>query len=145
MLVGLGVSDDEKSGLLELLGELVGKGSGDPPGGGTGGASSVLAELVDGSLPVLLSTDDDDFVEIGDGSNDSCGELDLLIGLVDLEDVVAYTVLLLHILLHVVVDFTGSEVDLRGKAYTLAERSLRISFCSLSLLIATDILYLSIF
>lgn len=115
LLVGLGVGDDEEPGFLELLGELVGQGTGDPPGGGTGGAAGVLAELVDGSLAVLLGADDDDLVEVGDGGNDSGSQFDLIEGLVDFEDVVADGVLLLDVLLHVVVDFGGTEVHLGGE------------------------------
>ena len=34
LVVALGVGDDQETGLLELLGDLIGEGSGDPPGGG---------------------------------------------------------------------------------------------------------------
>ena len=61
MVVALGISNDEESGFLILFGDLIGEGSGDPSGGGAGSASGILSELIDGSLSVLFSADDDDF------------------------------------------------------------------------------------
>lgn len=58
LLVALGVGDDEESGLLELLGGLIGEGSWDPPGRGGSSGASVLAELVDCTLSLSLGADD---------------------------------------------------------------------------------------
>lgn len=89
LVVVLGVSDDQESGLLEFFGQLIGQGPWDPSGGGVGSASGVLPEFVDGSLPVLFGTDHDDFGEVGDRGNDSGGEFNFVISFVNFEDIVA--------------------------------------------------------
>jgi len=60
---------------------------------------------------VLLSADDDNFREIGDGGDDSGGELDSLVDLIDLEDVVASLVASFDERLHVEVDFFSSQMN----------------------------------
>ena len=98
---------------MEFFGELIGEGSWDPPGGCTGGAMSILAEFVDGSLSVLLGADHDDLGGVGDGGNDSGSEFDSGIGLINVEDVVADRILLGDILFHVMVDFASAEMNLQ--------------------------------
>ena len=126
-MVALGVSDNQQSGFLEFLGDLVGKGSGDPPGGGGSGGVGVLSELIDGSLPVLLGTDDDDFREGGDGGDDPGSELNSPVDLINFEDVVASLVPSLNEGLHLVIDLLSSEVDLGYWIGTDAAKSFRIS------------------
>lgn len=58
LLVALGISDDEQPGLLELLGGLVGEGTGNPSAAGGSGSTGVLTELVDGTLALVLGADD---------------------------------------------------------------------------------------
>jgi hypothetical protein len=55
--VGPGVGDDEDTGLPELLGDLVGEGSGGDASS-DGSASGVLGELEDGPLSVRAGRDD---------------------------------------------------------------------------------------
>ena len=111
-MVPLGVGDDQESGLLELAGVLVGQLAWDPSGGGDGLGVGVVAELVHGSLPLGLGADDDDVVEVGDGGDDSGGQLDLVVGLLEVEDVVAGAVLLLDVSGHGVGDALGSQMHL---------------------------------
>lgn len=139
LVVALGVGDDEESGFLELFGDLIGEGSGDPSAGGAGSAAGVLSELVDGSLTVLLGADDDDFVEVGDGGDDSGCEFDSFVDFVNFEDVVAGLVAALDEGFHVEVDLFGSEVDLGYGGGTEAAKRRRISVVCLSVAICHKI------
>ena len=51
--VGTGIGDDQKTGFLEFLGVLIGKGTGGPSGLSSGSASNVLSEFNDGALTVI--------------------------------------------------------------------------------------------
>jgi hypothetical protein len=57
LLVALGIGDDDQPWLLELLGSLVGKGTGDPAAAGSCSGTGVLTELVDGTLTLVLGAD----------------------------------------------------------------------------------------
>ena len=112
MLIAFGISNQQDSGLLELLRDLIGESSGSPSGRCASSASSVLSEFIDCSLTVFFGADNDDFAEVGNRSNDSGCEFDAVVGLIDFEDVVSNTVLPFNVLFHVVVDFVGSEMHL---------------------------------
>ena len=88
-----------------------------------------MSEFVDGSLSEVFSTDNNDITKVGDGGNDSGSELDLLEGFINLEDIVASTVLALNVFLHVVINFASSQMNLNKSWSTLEDRSLRISLC----------------
>lgn len=62
---------------------------------------------------MLFGTNDNDFIEIGNGSDDSCGEFDSSVSLINFEDVVAGCVLFLNVFFHIVIDFISSEVHLK--------------------------------
>ena len=125
------VSNNQDSGLLELFGDLIGKSTWNPSCWCAGSASSVLTEFVDGSLPEILGTDNDDIAEVRNRSNDSGSQFNFLQDFIDFEDIVANTVFTLHVFLHVVINLSSSEMGLYHFLSTLAERSLRMSFCSL--------------
>ena len=137
LVIALGVSNNQESGFLELLGDLIGEGSGDPSGGSGSCASGVLSELVDGSLSVFFGADDDDFRKVGDGGDDASCEFDSFVGFIGLEDVVAGLVAVFNEGFHVIVDFFGSEVNLGEGGVTEAARSLRTSLDCRSVAIAT--------
>ena len=86
MLIAFGISNQQDSGLLELLRDLIGESSGSPSGRCASSASSVLSEFIDCSLTVFFGADDDDFAEVGNRSNDSGCEFDAVVGLIDFED-----------------------------------------------------------
>ena len=54
---------------------------------------SILTKFVYSPLSVFLGTDHNDFSWVGDGSNDSGGEFDPGIGLINVEDIVADRIL----------------------------------------------------
>ena len=84
--IGMGVDDDEEFGLLELLGLVVGEGSGSPLGGGGHGAVGVGGEFDDGSLTGLSGGDSVHVLEVGDSGDDSGGQENSLVGLVQVEN-----------------------------------------------------------
>ena len=110
--VALWIGNDQESWLLEFFGQLIGKGTWNPSWWWTGSTSGVLTEFVDSSLTVLFSTDDNDFSEIGNWSNKSCGEFDFSVGFISFEDVISSLVLIFNELFHVVINLVGSEMDL---------------------------------
>ena len=111
--VALWISNDQKSWFLEFFGQLIGKGTWNPSWWGLGSASCVLTELVDGSLTVLLSANDDNFSEVWNWSNHSCGEFDFLVSLINSENIVALTVLIFDELFHVMINLVSSQVNLK--------------------------------
>ena len=76
-----------------------------------------MTELVDGSLTVLLGTDDNDFSKVGDGSDHSCGEFNFSDGFINLKDIVARLVLFLNELFHVVINLVSSQMNLNFIIY----------------------------
>ena len=74
---------------------------------------SILTKFVYSPLSVFLGTDHNDFSWVGDGSNDSGGEFDPGIGLINVEDIVADRVLFCDVFFHVVVDFAGAQMNLQ--------------------------------
>lgn len=71
-----------------------------------------MSELVDGSLSVFFGADDNNLRQVGDGGDNSGGEFNFSVSLIDLEDVVAGGVFLFNKLFHVVVDLVSTEVNL---------------------------------
>ncbi len=79
---------------------------------------------------MFFSTDNNNLIQVGDGCDDSGGEFDFSVGLIDFEDVVAGLIFFLDEFFHAVVDLVGAEVDLRVKTMvTLAARRVRMSLC----------------
>ena len=79
---------------------------------------------------MFFGTNDNDFSEIWNRGDDSGGEFDFSVGLIDFEDVVAGLIFFLDEFFHAVVDLVGAEVDLRVKTMvTLAARRVRMSLC----------------
>ena len=97
---------------MEFFGKLIGECSGNPSGGGTGCAFSILSELIDSPLAVFFGAYNDDFSGVGNGGDDPGGEFDSVISFVDIEDVVADGILLLYVSFHVVIDFACSKMNL---------------------------------
>jgi len=113
--VALGVDDDQKLGFSELFGVLIGKSTGSPSGRGVGGGTSVLSVLDDGSLTVGSGADNDDFFGSVNGGDDSSGELDLLPGLFEVDDVDTFGVFMVNISAHFVVKVQGTEVSVASE------------------------------
>ncbi len=111
--VALWVSNNQKSWLLEFFCQLVGQSTGNPSWWWAGSCSGVLTELVDGSLTVLLSADNDDFSKVRNWGNESCGELDFSVSFINSENVVTGWVLFFDELFHVVIDLVSAEVNLQ--------------------------------
>ena len=84
--VGAGVSDDQETGLTETLGDVVGEGSGGETSG-EGPGASVGGELEGGTLAVGAGGDNNDVLGVLDGDDNTCGQDDLLPGLLDVQDV----------------------------------------------------------
>lgn len=113
--VGTGIGNDQDSGLLELLGILIGKGTGHPSGGGGGNATNVVGELDNGSLSIRSSGHDDDVSGVLDGGDDTGGELNLLPGLLQVDDVGTVVSAVADVRLHVEVQVDVSKVSLGGE------------------------------
>lgn len=86
LVVGSGIGDNQKSGLLERSGDVVGERTGGESAGNGGGAT-VVGELENGSLSVGSGGDGNDIGGVGDGGDDSGSQLDLLPGLANVDDV----------------------------------------------------------
>lgn len=110
LLITDGISNDQQSGFLEDLGVLVGQGTWGPSRGRGGDGSDELGELEDGSLSGNSGGNDDDVLWVLDGSDGSSSELDLLPGLLEVEDVDSFLVLVGDESLHVEVQVLGSDV-----------------------------------
>lgn len=110
--VALWISNNQKSWLLEFFGQLVGQGTWNPSWWGIGCSSGVLAKLVNGSLAVLLSTDNNNFSEIWNWGDQSCCKFDFSVGLINSEDVIASRVFIFDELFHVVIDLVSTEMNL---------------------------------
>ena len=90
LVVRAGVGDDEQTGLLELLGDLVGESTRGETSS-NGGRSGVLGELEHRALAVRAGRDGADIGGVLDGSDDTGGKHDLVVGLADVEDVDVWT------------------------------------------------------
>ena len=112
--IDTGISDDQKSGLSELLGDLVGEGTGGESAGNAL-AASVLGELQHGTLAVRAGRDHDDILGVLDGGDDSGGEHQLLPGLAQVDDVDTIGSSLPDVLSHLEVRVGGTNVDLGGE------------------------------
>ena len=129
--VGFGVSNNQNSGLLEFLSDLIGQRSGNPSRRSTGSATGVLPELIHSPLAEIFSAHNNNIIEIGNRCNDTSGKFDLLQNLINFEYIVPCTIFALGIFLHIMIKFSSTKMNLWIEShYTLAERSLRISFCS---------------
>eukprot|EP00298_Acanthocystis_sp_HF-20_P003818 c14162_g1_i1.p2 GENE.c14162_g1_i1~~c14162_g1_i1.p2 ORF type:complete len:288 (+),score=-90.85 c14162_g1_i1:21-884(+) len=114
LVVGAGVSQDQQTRLHELLGDLIGQGTGGPAGS-NGVSTGVLSELQHSALAIRTSGDDNDVSGVLDGNNGAGSEHQLLIGLADVDDVDAVIAALPDVTLHGVVQILGAEVDLAGQ------------------------------
>mmetsp|Transcript_3734 Transcript_3734/g.9711 ORF Transcript_3734/g.9711 Transcript_3734/m.9711 type:complete len:316 (+) Transcript_3734:322-1269(+) len=112
--VGPWVGQDKKSGLLVLVGDLVGEGSwGVSSWEGLG--ASVLGELQDGALSVGSSGQDGDVLWVLDGADHAGGHLKLLPGLAEVEDVESVLPPAVDVSLHLMVAVLRTEVARRRK------------------------------
>ena len=108
--VGAGVGDDQEAGLTELLGDLVGEGTGGEASGDGLGAG-VVGELKDSAHAVGAGGDGDDVLGVLDGDDDAGSEHELLPGLANVEDVDTVVAAAPDVLLHAVVRVAGTGVD----------------------------------
>ena len=115
MSVALGIGNEQEPGFLELFGQLIGQSTRNPSGRGAGSSASILSKLIHSSLSMFFSTDNNNLPQVRNGCNDSGGELDFSVGLIDLEDVVAGLIFFLNEFFHAVVDLVGAEVDVGGE------------------------------
>jgi hypothetical protein len=86
VVIDSGVGEDEKSGLNEFFGVLIGEHTGSPSSGDAA-ALGIFREFVHGSLSIESSGNSNDGAGVGDGSNNSSSSLDLLVLLLDIEHV----------------------------------------------------------
>lgn len=86
LVVDAGVGDNNETGLLEGLGDVVGEVTrGEAAGNGEG--AGVGGELEDSAVAVRTGRDDTDIGRVLDGCDDTGSEDDLLPGLVEVDDV----------------------------------------------------------
>jgi len=112
--VGAGVGDDQKAGLTELLGDLVGEGTGGEASSDGLGAS-VLGELKDGTLSVGASRDGNHILGVLDGSDDAGSKHKLLPSLANVQDVDSVITAAPDVRGHLTVAVAGSDVRLGGQ------------------------------
>jgi hypothetical protein len=108
--VGAGVGDDQEAGLAELLGDLVGEGTGGEASGDGLGAG-VVGELEDSAHAVGAGGDGNDVLGVLDGDDDAGGEHELLPGLANVEDVDTVVAAAPDVILHAIVRVAGTGVD----------------------------------
>jgi len=95
---------------------LIGKGTGHPSGGGGGDGSNVVGELDNGSLSIRSGRDNDNISGVLDGNDSSGGQLNLLPGLLEIDDVdTTLEGFMGDIRGHVEVKVGGPDVALRGE------------------------------
>jgi len=85
-VIVLGVADDKETGLVKVLLDLIGKGTGSETTS-NGLSTGVVGELEDGALSVVAGGKDADVGGVLNGSNGASGEDKLLPCLVEVEDV----------------------------------------------------------
>lgn len=86
LTIVLGVADDQETGLIEVLLDLVREGTrGEATSNGAG--TGVVGELEDGALAVVTGSKDADVGGVLDSGDGAGSEDDLLPGLVEVEDV----------------------------------------------------------
>ena len=112
--VGLGVSDDQQTGLHELSSDLVSQGSGSPSLG-DGLNTGVVSELHDSSGTEGSLRADDDVLGVLDGDDDSGGNHQLLPGLSEVDDIDVVATLLVDVTLHLEVQVASTNVGLERK------------------------------
>lgn len=114
--VNTGVSDDQKTGLLELLRDLVGEGTG---GKATSNAlsTSVLGELKHGTLTIGSGRDAEHVGGVLNRNNDSGSKDNLLPSLLEVDNVKTIRATGPDVVLHLVVAVGGSNVNLGGKHF----------------------------
>ena len=132
LLVAAGIGHNQKTGLTELLGDLVGEGSGGVAAG-NGLATSVLAELQNSTLRVLTSTDHDHILRILNSNDDTGSEHHLLPGLGEIDNMHSLLVAAEHVVLHHEVQVLGSAVGTSNQHLTdvVITRPLHLSPSSL--------------
>jgi len=86
LVVDTGVGDDDQTGLLERLGDVIGEVTGSESSSDSL-STSVGSELEDGTVTVRTSRDDANIVGVLDGSDDTGGEDELLPGLSNVDNV----------------------------------------------------------
>lgn len=86
LVVDSGVGNDDHSGFLERLGDVVGEVTGGESTG-NGLSTGETSHLEDSSVTVRSGRDDSNVVGVLDGGEDSGSEDELLPGLADVEDV----------------------------------------------------------
>lgn len=86
LVIDSGVGDDDQTGLLERLGDVIGEVTGSESSS-DGLGTSVGSELEDGTVTVRTSRDDANIVGVLDGSDDTGGEDELLPGLSNVDNV----------------------------------------------------------
>lgn len=112
LVVGLGVSDDDETGLHELTSDLVSQGTGGPSLS-DGLAASVVGELHDGSGTERSLRADNDVLGVLDGDDNSGGNHELLPSLTEVDNVDVIAPLLIDITLHLEVHIASTNVGLK--------------------------------
>lgn len=110
--VAFWISNNQQSWLLEFFGQLIGKSTWNPSWWWACSSSCILTEFIDSSLSVFFSTNDNNFREVWNWSDNSCSEFNFSVSFIDFEDVVASSVFLFNKLFHVMVDLVSSKMNL---------------------------------
>jgi len=115
LVVETGVAHDQETGLEELLGVVVGEGTGNPLSTEVVGAG-VSSELEHGALGELTRRHDEDVVLVLglDGGDDPGGDHDLLPGLGQVEVVDTVAVAPVDVVAHLLGHVLGTNVHLGG-------------------------------
>jgi hypothetical protein len=112
LLIGTGVGDHKKSGFLEFLGILIGKGTGSPSTGTGGDGASVLGVFEDGSLSVGSGRHHDHVFGVVDSDDHSGSEFDLIKDGLGVDEVHSFLGSRFDVGLHLVANIFGTNVAL---------------------------------
>jgi hypothetical protein len=118
LMIGLGVSDDQETGLHELTSDLVSQHTWGPSLGNSLTAS-VVGELHDGSGTERSLRANDDVLRILNGNNNSGSNHELLPSLTEMDDVDVVSALSVDITLHLEVHILGTDLGLEGNRYKI--------------------------
>lgn len=114
LVVSTGVSDDDETGLLEVLGKLVSEDTGGETTSERSG-TSVGSELENSTLTVGTGAHSNNVGRVGHSSNNASGQVDLLPGLVEVDDVDTVGTGSSDVRLVAVLDVLGTDVGLSGQ------------------------------
>ena len=111
LVVSTGISDNEQTGLIEALLQLIGEGTGSMASN-SGLATGIMSELEDTALAVRASRDGSNVLRVLNGNNHAGSELELLPSLAEVEYIDTVVAATVDIALHVSGAVLGTQVAL---------------------------------